>query len=280
MQKMILKKIALLIFTSTLILAACNSREQDERQADLRLQKVQALIAENKLNEAKSEIDSIHFLFQRLVSKRKMAVALQDTIILRESYRTESYCNKLLPELESAYNKLSKNFVLQKNEKYEEIGKYVYKSQLGEQNTGRNYLKYEVDENGDLFLTSMYCGSKINHFAVTVETAVMRATTDTSNKNNGVFHAFNVGDNYFEQLTFKNEADNGIGNFIKANKNLTLKVTLTGSRKISYVLNATDKEAISETIVFAQAQKLLKKTANDLRIAQQRIGKIKLLYQE
>lgn len=263
-----------------LIFASCNSREQEKKQADERLEKIRQLITENKLNEAKSQIDSIHALFPRLVSKRKMAVALKDTIILRESHRTLNYCEKVLPELKASYEQLEKNFILQKNEKYEETGKYVYKTQLAEQNTGRNYLKYEVDENGDVYLTSVYSGTKINQNAVRVEAAGMSIQTDSETKNTGVLNAFSDGERYYEELTFKNEAENGIASFIAKNKLLTLKVTLTGSKQQSYILNAKDKEAISTAYLFAMARKTLKNTEKDMRIAQQRIGKINLLYKE
>jgi len=257
---------------------SCNSRKQEEKEADIRLQTIRKLIDSNKLNEAKSEIDSIHALFPRLVNKRKIAVALSDTIILRESYRTLSYCNKILPELKSDYEMMLKNFVLQKNEKYEEIGKYVYKTQAGEQNTGRNYLKYEVDEKGDVYLTSMYSGSKIQPHAIKVEAGGMQTSTDVNSQKSGVLHAFNDGERNYEQLTFKNEAAGDIAGFIHTNKNLSLKVTLIGSSNKSYLLSKADIQAISETYQFAQARKLLQKTENDLRIAQQRIGKINLLY--
>ena len=271
-----------ILFSLIIILSivSCNSREKEEKQADIRLENIRSLITASKLNEAKSEIDSIHTLYPRLVNKRKLAVALEDTIILRESYRTVNYCTKILPELKSGYEQLFKNFVLQKNEKYEKIGKYVYKSQVGEQNTGRNYLKYEVDENGDTYLTSMYSGAKLNQFTIQVAAAGMTATTDTVAKNTGVLHAFNDGERYYEQLTFKNEADGGIADFIHTNKGLSLKVSLLGAKNSSYVLQQADKVAISETFKFAQARKLLRKTENDLRIAQQRIGKINLLYKQ
>lgn len=271
-----------IIFSFLLIflLLSCNTRKQEEKRADNRLNNIRSLITANKLNEAKSEIDSIHALFPRLVDKRKLAVALQDTIILRESYRVMNYCSKVLPSLKSDFEKLLKNFVLQKNEKYENIGKYVYKSQANEQNADRKYLKYEVDENGDTYLTSLYSGIKIIPFAIKVATAGMIATTDTVSKNVGVFNAFNDGERNYEQLTFKNEADGGIAEFISKNKNLTLKVTLFGSKNSSYVMQKTDIVAISETFKFAQARKLLHKTENDLRIAQQRIGKINLLYKK
>lgn len=274
------QKIFLSFLVVLVVFTSCSGREQQEKQADERLSKVRSLINENKLNEAKSEIDSVHLLFPRLVDKRKLAVALKDSIILRESHRTVNYCNKVLPELKAAYEQLEKNFAFQKNEKYEETGKYIYKTQRGEQNAVRNYLKCEVDENSDFFITSMYSGSKINHFAIKAQAAGMEVLTDTVAKNAGVLHTFSDGESNFEQLTFKNDADGGLAAFINSNKQLAIKITLIGSKRMSYVLTQGDKDAIVAAYGFANARKLLRKTENDLRIAQQRIGKINLLYQE
>jgi hypothetical protein len=265
----------LLIIISTLLIA-CNSKDKEEKDADFRLNTIKELIKANKLNEAKSNIDSIHILYPRLVEKRKIAVALNDTIILRESYETLKYCTQVLPVMKEAHESLLKDFRFEKNEKYSEIGKYVYKSQLTEQNTGRNYLRCEVFENNDVFLVSEYSGSKMNHFAIKAQTANLSAFSDTLK--NGVFHTFNDGERNFESLTFKNETDSGLTAFISHNFRLPIQITLIGSRKFTYQLAESDKLALNKSYTLYKARKLMSKTENDLRIAQQRIGKINLLY--
>jgi hypothetical protein len=126
----------------------------------------------------------------------------------------------------------------------------------------------------------MYSGAKLNQYTIQVSAVGITVTTDTVAKNSGVLHTFNDGERYYEQLTFKNETDGGIAEFIHTNKSMSLKVKLLGAKSSGYLLQQTDKEAISETFKFAQARKLLRKTENDLRIAQQRIGKINLLYKQ
>lgn len=270
---------SIIIIATVLTLFSCDSRKSEETAADEKLQLIESLIAENKLNEAKNEIDSLHTQFPRLVNKRKTAVALKDTIILRESNRTLSYCNRILPELFKKVKALETDFTLKKDEKYEEIGKYTYKTQLTEQNSGKNYLISEVDENLDMYLTSNYSGSALNQFALKAEVdAGLSSQTDASNKNTGVFHSFTIESKNIEQLTFKNQNDGGIIKFIHENKEMDIKITLIGSKNFVYKLSSANKEAISKTYLFANALRLLKKTENDSRIAQQRIGKIKLLY--
>ncbi|MFZ4581744.1 MAG: hypothetical protein ACOYM7_03745 [Paludibacter sp.] len=260
----------------SVILIACNSKDNDENEADIRLNTIKELINDNKLNEAKTNIDSIHILFPRLVEKRKMAVALNDTIILRESYRTLKYSTQILPAIKHAYESILTDFRFEKNTKYTEAGKYVYKSQLTEQNTGRNYLRCEVFENNDVFLVSEYSGPKLNHFAIQAESSGFSAVSDTLKK--GVLHTFTDGGRNYENLTFRNETDCGLTAFISEHYRLPIKITLIGSRKFTYQLAESDKLAINRSYTLSKARKLMVKTENDLRISQQRIGKINLLY--
>lgn len=267
-----------MILLLVIFFSGCNPHKQEEAEADKHIQLIMELIHANKLNEAKAQIDSVHALYPRLVKKRKVVVALNDTIILRESYKTMHYCEQVLPQMKKEYEKLLTFFEYEKNQKYDETGKYVYNTQLAEQNAGKNYLKVEVAEKGDMNLVSVYSGSKINQSTLKVSTSVLSASTDTTSKNTGVFHSFNDGSTYYEYLTFVNEADGGVVSFVNSNKNSEIKVTLQGTRNFSYILNETDKKAISASFLLSNAIKTIRKTENDLRIAQQRIGKIKLLY--
>lgn len=259
-------------------LASCNSRQKEEAAAEQQLDKIRDLISQNKLNAAKIEIDSLHTSFPRLVNKRKEAVALKDSIILRESYRTVEHCNKVLPNYLKVVNELEQSFTFIKNEKYEEVGRFAHKTQSSELNTSKNYLAFEVDEDLNTFLTSTHKGTKLNHYAIKAEaSAGLFATTDQASKT-GVSHTYNIDSNPVEQLTFKNEADGGIAKFIHENYNQDIKITLIGIKDFKFTLTKSNKEAISKTYLLANAQKLLRNTEKENRIAQQRIGKIKLLY--
>ena len=70
----------LLVFS---LFTSCDSRKEQEKQADIRLKHIEQLISQNTLNAAKIEIDSIHLLFPKLVEKRKIAAAFEDTIARR-----------------------------------------------------------------------------------------------------------------------------------------------------------------------------------------------------
>ncbi|MEI7504111.1 MAG: hypothetical protein WCJ61_12590, partial [Paludibacter sp.] len=179
-------------------LFSCNSRKTDEKLADQRLTNIAQLINGNSLNAAKIQIDSINLLFPRLVSKRKIASSYADTIVRRESARTLAYCDSILPIKQHEADSILKNFRFEKNSKYQEIGNYVYKSQITEINTNHNYLKTYVDENSDFYLISNYCGAKIEHTSVEVSANDLFAHTDTIEISEAANHSFNDAGTHWE----------------------------------------------------------------------------------
>jgi hypothetical protein len=261
-----MRKIVPLFFVILIFLSSCNKREAQEKDADKRLKHIEQLIVENAFNAAKIEIDSIHSLYPRLVSKRKIAAAFEDTITRRESSRTLAYCDSILPLKQHEADSIQKNFRLEKNVNYQDFGNFVYKTQLTESNSNRNYLKAYVDENADFYLISNYCSGKIDHTSIEVSANDIFAHTDTLSTSNSAFHSFNDGGSHWESLTFKNQEDKGVGAFIAQNSSSRLKVTLYGKKTYVYYLSDSDKKAIAETYQLwivkkdvAQLQKEIKK---------------------
>lgn len=226
---------------------SCESRKELEKKADIRLKHIQQLIDQNSLNVAKSEIDSINLLFPRLINKRRVAAALEDTILRRESTRTLAYCDSILPSKQHEMDSIQKNFRFEKDKIYQETGNFIYKTQQTEYNTSRIYLKTYVDENAEYYLISNYCGGKLEHTTVEVSAKDLSAHTDTIDTSNPDYHSFTNDGQRWEIVTFKNQADKGVVAFIAQNNNLPVKVTLHGKKNYVYYLADADKKAITET---------------------------------
>ncbi|MBN2765737.1 MAG: hypothetical protein JXR27_05135 [Paludibacteraceae bacterium] len=256
-------------------LFACGSATSSEKQADERLKEIENLIAIGNWNTADVKIDSIHALFPRMVDKRKLAVAFSDTISRRRCARTLVYCDSLLQIRKVQADSLKAMFRFEKDEKYQEVGNYVYKTQITEQNAGRNYLKSYVDEKGVFYLVSNVSGTKLKHKDITVSAAGKFATTVNDSLAKGVFHSFNTDGQYFESLTFS-KADAGIGGFVAANRNEKIKVTLEGDRKLEYQLLDADKRAIEATYHFWIVLNDIFQLEKEILKAQVRIGNINL----
>jgi len=234
----------MLIFT---LFISCNSRKELEKQADIRLKHIEQLISKNSLNAAKIEIDSFHLLFPRLVSKRRVAVAFEDTILRRESSRSLSYCDSILPYKQHEADSIQKNFRFEKDKVYQETGNYIYKTQKTESNSTRIYLKGYVDGNADFYLISNYCGKELDHVTVEVLAKDLFAHSDTTDTSDPNYHSFTDGGQRWEVVTFKNEAGKAVAAFIAQYSNMQIKVILHGKNNYSYFLDNSDKKAITES---------------------------------
>jgi len=269
-------KYCLIIFSFlTILLSSCNTRKVEEQNADLMLNKIEQLINENAFNAAKIKIDSIHLLYPMLVDKRKIAAAFSDTITRRESARTLSYCDSILPLKVLEADSIKRNFKFEKDTIYQEFGNYIYKTQRIEDNTNRNYLKAYVNENAEFFLVSNYCGTKIEHTSVEVSVNDMFASTDTIEITNAAYHSFTDAGTRWETITFKNEEGNRIAAFIAQYQAMPIKVMLHGNKTINYYLPATDKKAILETYNLWVVKKDVVQLQKEIKKAKFKIQKIK-----
>lgn len=252
----------IILISIFIIFVSCNPRKAQEKQADERLKQIEQLINENALNSAKIQIDSIHLLFPKLVEKRRIAAALEDTIVRRESARNLVYCDSILPFKQHEADSIQKNFRLEKDTVYQQFGNFVYKTQRTESNANRTYLKSYVDENADFYLISNYTGGKIEHISVRVSINDLFAQTDSIETSNSNYHSFDDGGTHWETITFKNEADKGVASFISQYATERIKITLYGKKTYTYYLSDADKKAISETynlwVVKKDVIKLLK----------------------
>jgi len=261
---------SLIILFST----SCNSRQAQEKLADKRLNHIQLLIEKNSYNSAKLEIDSIHSLFPMLVAKRRIAAALADTISRRESSRSLEFCDSILPAKIHQMDSIQKNFRFEKNTKYQEIGNFVYKTQQTESNATRTYLKTYVDENADVYLISKYCGQKIEHGSIEVSANELFAHTDTIKSTDPNYHAFVDAGSHFEEVTFKNQAEKGVLEFIALSDAKLLKITLHGKKNYIYYLSEGDRKAIIQTYHLWKVKKDVIQLQKEIKKATFKIGKI------
>jgi len=259
------------------LLISCNSREKQERLADIRLKNIEQLISNNSLNAAKIQIDSIHLLFPRLVNKRRIAAALEDTIVRRESSRTLAYCDSILPKKQHEADSIQKNFRFEKDKIYQETGNYIYKTQQVESNTNRIYLKAYVSENADLFLISNYCGGKLEHTTVEVASNELFAHTDTIDTSDPNYHSFTDGGMRWEVVTFKNDAGKDVASFVAQYTTKQIKVILHGKKNYIYYLADSDKKAILETYHFWIVKKDVVGLQKEIKKAISKIDRIKSL---
>lgn len=231
----------------SVLLVACTNGKKQDSEIDTKINNVSQLIAQNNLEEAKAEIDSIHKHFPRKIDKRRIAAALSDTITLIESRATLTLAENKIPMLIARADSLRKNFRYEKEEKYQDFGNFVYKTQITEQNIARNYLKCFIDEHSNIFLVSNITGQRLRQAIIKLTIGELFVVTDTTNNRKGIFHSFTDEGQYWETITFKNDEIISLAAFVEQNIKEKINVEVRGSKTFRYQLAEGDKKAIAET---------------------------------
>ncbi len=267
----------IIIFIIITFSYACSSTKK-EKPVETEIAEIEQLINNNFYNLARIKIDSFHVKYRNLVDKRRLVTALQDTITLRESYRTIQYCDTVLPKLIFQRDSMMKNFRLEKDTLFQETGDYVHKLLKTEQNLNRNFLKVKIDEKGELKLFSFVTGVKIAHKHLLLSSGDMFAETDTLVRESISEHEYNDGENHIESVIFWGESVENIVKFIYDNQTSKVKVTIRGNRTYSYFLPPQDIKAIAESYHFWIVTRDIVKLDKQLKISIKKINKIKSYY--
>ena len=75
----------------------------------------------------------------------------------------------MLQAKQKDFDAIKGKYTFEKDAEYQNIGNYLHPSQVIEKNLHRSFLRFQVDENGVMSMTSIYCGAhNIHHVAVKV----------------------------------------------------------------------------------------------------------------
>jgi hypothetical protein len=220
------------------------------KEAREQLMQARSLYENHRFTAAKNAIDTLRMSCPEEVDVLKEALTLMRMVERAESEQNIAYCDSLLPiRLEEA-ERLKKGFVFEKNAEYEDVGNYVRQQKTVERNVERSYIRCGVDEKGEIYLASVYFGSRpINHSGLKLSAPDGTfAETATIPYDGGMNYRFKDGINTTEIVTCKGE------NCIKAvlflydtDKKTRIKAEYTGGTAFSIYLSEADKEAIRAT---------------------------------
>ena len=115
------------------------------------------------------QIDSIKILYPKAFETRRGGHWIDATSGTEGARKTLVYLDSLLQQKQGELDALKGKFTLEKDTEYQQIGNYLHPSQVIEKNLHRSYLRFQVNENGQMSMTSIYCGpSNIHHVGVKV----------------------------------------------------------------------------------------------------------------
>ncbi|WP_348524228.1 hypothetical protein [Parabacteroides sp. PH5-8] len=241
-----MKKYIICTMLLMLLMVACGKQEKEARNM---LEQARSLYEQNDLFAAKNGIDSIRAKYPKELNVLKETLELMRQIELKEADRNIVYCDSLLPIKRMEAEELSKAFVLEKDAEYQEVGNYIWKQQTIEKNVERNYIRCGVNEFGEMYLASVYFGSRgINHTGVKVSVKDGSfAETASIPYDGGLNYRFEDMGNTTEVVTYKGENAVDAVKFIYANEKERIKIDYTGGKAYTIYLAEADKKALIAT---------------------------------
>lgn len=248
------------------ICVACQPSEE-ERAISL-VSEAQTLVNDGQWRQARIVLDSLHITYPKQVAQRRLAKALEDSITYLEAQRTLAYVDTLLPPLLEQADKLIKRFKYEKNEKYEDYGKYVHRLLTTGSNTSRNFIQAYVRDDRQTFVKSYYYGTTaMNQQSVTLSSEGESAVFQGHN------HHFEDG-NHHEVMTMDNDIALSLLNFISTHHSARIRVEGKGDkahRNWVYYLNDKEKEALSDTYQLGFLMKDINRLEQMQRVANAQI---------
>ena len=236
-----MKKTGLSALLALSVLAGCG--DGGEKAAQLHLQKAEKALQMEMFSEAKSQIDSIKVMYPKAFEARKQGIKLMQQVDLKEQQKTLVYLDSAMQVKQAQFDSIKGNFVLEKDTAYQEIGNWLYPTQVVEKNVGRSFLRGQVNELGEMSLTSIYCaGGQVNHTSVKVSVGDTFAETPMSNDS---YTTTDLGKT-IEKADYKVGEDGGVVGFILANQDKNIQLTFIGDKTYRTVMQKNDRKAIVE----------------------------------
>lgn len=264
----------ILLWGLAIILTACGSKLTDEEKAALHIAEARRLIAMNQLNNARMELDSVHVLYPRQVPMRRVAKYIEDSIDYMESKRMLAYCDSMLVLKQAEAETLKKHFRLDRDERYQDVGIYVYHLLRTESNAERCYLQATVSEKAEITLKSTYCGAgAIKYTRVELTSGEETVRSEEVPLDHVANHTFSENNLTWQILSLKDEAALSLLNFISMHQQDRIKVTLPGEKNYVYYLLDSEKNALCETYHFAVVMRDIERLKKEIRKANYTIEK-------
>lgn len=265
------------VFLFIVLCLACLACTDVEKQAVERLNMAQQAFAAGDYNEAKLQIDSIKILYPKAYNARKAGIGLMQEVELKEQQKSLAYLDSLLSTKQAEFNAMKGKFVLEKDQEYEAIGRYLHPSQVIEKNLNRSFLRFQVDERGAMSMTSIYCGSRnIHHTAVKVSTNDSFAQTPPSADS---YETSNLGVQ-IEKADYKLGQDGNVIGFICLNKEKSIKVEFVGERSYSTQMTQADRQAADLVYRLSQTLSAITQINKEIDEAKQKIAFIEKRMEE
>ena len=241
-----MKKAALLACLCCTLFAC----EDIEKKAGEKLQAARLAFEQGDYSEAKKQIDSIKILYPKAFETRRAGIGLMQEVELKEQEQSLAYLDSMLQVKQQEFDAVKSKFAFEKDAEYQKTGNYLHPAQVIEKNLHRSFLRFQVDENGVMSMTSIYCGSRnIHHVAVKVIAPDGSFAETPASKDS--YETTDLGEK-IEKADYKMGEDGNVMGFLYLNKDKNIKVNYQGERPYSITMTAADRQALASVYELAQ----------------------------
>ena len=239
----------IILFCGTLALAACGNGL--EKKANEKLMVAKAAYERGDYEEAKLQIDSIKILYPKAFEARKAGQALMLDVETKAQQKTLAYLDSAFQAKTVEFNAIKDKFKLEKN-------------------MHRSYLRFQVNEQGIMSMTSIYCGAgNIHHTKVKViapdgsfaETPSSKDSYETTDMNEKI-----------EKADYKLGEDGNVIEFLNLNKDKNIRVEYIGDRTYKTTMSPTDRQAAAGVYELAQILSAMEQIKKEQEEANLKIG--------
>ncbi len=268
-------KKGLLMMCLCCTLFSCNDTE---KKAEEKLQAARHAFEQGNYNEAKILIDSIKTLYPKAFDVRRAGIGLMQEIELKEQERSLVYLDSMLQTKQQVFDAIKSKYVFEKDAEYQNIGHYLHPSQVIEKNLHRSFLRFQVDENGIMSMTSIYCGFRnIHHIAVKVIAPDGSFAETPASKDS--YETTDLGEK-IEKADYKMGEDGNVMGFLYLNKDKNIKIQYQGERPYSTAMSPTDRQALADVYELAQLLSSISEIKKNMEEANLKIGFVKRKMEE
>ena len=258
----------IIFFCGTLALTACGNGI--EKKANEKLTVARAAYERGDYEEAKTQIDSIKILYPKAFEARKAGQELMLDVELKAQQKILAYLDSALQSKQEAFDAIKDKYTLEKDAEYQQVGNYIWPTQAIEKNLHRSFLRFQVNEQGIMSMTSIYCGaSNIHHVGVKVttpdgsfaETPTSKDSYETTDMNEKI-----------EKADYKLGEDGSVIEFLNLNKDKNIRVEFVGDRKYTTTMTSADRQAVAGVYELTQILSAMQQIKKEQEDANLKIG--------
>ncbi|MEG0039938.1 MAG: hypothetical protein RR711_12290, partial [Bacteroides sp.] len=185
------------------------------------------------------------------------------------------YLDSMMQSKQQELKAIVGQYTLEKDATYQEEGNYFWPTQTVEKNLHRSFLRFQVNEQGIMLMTSIYCGkSNIHHFAVKVTAPDGTFAETPASKDS--YETTDLGEK-IEKADFTMGADGNVMSFLYLNRDKNIKVEYIGERKYTFNMTPADRLALTKIYELSQLLSSMEQIKKETEEAKLKIGFVEKL---